>query len=107
MTSLTHLPACQGDTGKCWKPQKSVTNPTDTRHQVATYPTTGPSQHQSASYQILMEAPKILEYTFYRNIELKTLQQGGLNPKVTWDQQGCPRLNFFKWQARRVLDDIA
>ena len=68
---------------------------------------TGPSQRRSASYQILAEASTILQYTFYGNIELKTLQQGGRNPKVTWDQQGRPCLKFFKWQARRVLDDTA
>ena len=45
-------------------------------------PTTRPSQRQPASYQILMEASNILQYTFYRNIERKTLQEGGLNPTL-------------------------
>ncbi len=45
-------------------------------------PTTGPSQHQSASYQIRKLRFHRLQYTFYGNIELKTLQEGGLNPTL-------------------------
>ena len=56
---------------------------------------TGPSQRQSASYQILIEASTILEYTFYGNIELKTLQQGGQKPESHLGPARTPLFKIF------------